>query len=343
MPESVITMAHGAGGLDSQRLFTAELLPLLAPEHAACLEDAAHVMLSGNGDGSGHALVVTTDGFTVRPLIFPGGDIGKLAVCGTVNDLAMRGATPAWLTVSMILEEGLGLGVLRQVVSSMRAAVAEVGAGIVAGDTKVVERGHGHGMYLAVTGVGRPLLAVPPGVRRARARDRVIINGPVGNHGLAVLSAREDLGFTSAITSDCAPLCGLVETMLQAGGTDVHTLRDPTRGGVAATLNEIAAEAGVGIVLAEEAIPVDPAVRSACDILGFDPLTIANEGKLLALVAAGSAERVLAAMREHPLGRSSAVIGEVNSQQPGRVVLQTALGTRRLVDVPSGELLPRIC
>ena len=343
MTEPVITLAHGGGGADSQSLLAAELLPLLSPEHAACLEDAAHVTLSAHGLAADPGLVVTTDGFTVRPLVFPGGDIGKLAVCGTVNDLAMRGARPELLTVSMILEEGLPISTLRTVVASMRAVMGEVGAALVAGDTKVVERGRGDGLYLSLTGLGRPQITPPPGVRRARPGDQILINGSIGDHGIAVLAAREDLGFAADVRSDCAPLWSLVEAMLQAGGADVHVLRDPTRGGVASTLNEIARGAGVGVVLQQEALPIGAAVQSACDLLGFDPLTIANEGKVLVLVAPDSCRQVLSAMRQHPLGRASAVIGEVIATEPGRVVMQTALGARRLVDLPSGELLPRIC
>lgn len=343
MNEAVITLADGAGGADSQKLLAAELLPLLSPEFRDPLEDAAYVILPPPlcpGDGG---LVVTTDGFAVRPLIFPGGDIGTLAVCGTVNDLAMRGAQPVLLGLSMILEEGLPLPTLRTVVQSIRRLTREVGVAVVAGDTKVVERGRGDGMFLAVTGLGRPRAMPPPGVLRARPGDRVLISGTIGDHGLAVLSAREDLGLVAGTRSDCAPLWSLVELMLGVGGDGVHVLRDPTRGGVAAALNELAAGAGVGVVLQQEALPVRPAVAAACDLLGYDVLTVANEGKLLALVAEGCCQDLLAAMSGHPLGRESAVIGEVTAAEAGRVVMETALGTRRLVDMPAGELLPRIC
>lgn len=335
----IITLAQGGGGLASQRLLAEELLPLLAPEHRQPLEDAARVPLAA-GEG---ALVLTTDGFVVQPLVFPGGDLGKLAICGTVNDLAMRGARPCWLTVSLILEEGLPLATLRQIVDSMVATVGEVGAQIVAGDTKVVQRGSGDGAFVSVCGVGRPVATPGPTVSRARVGDQIIVNGALGNHGLAVLAARESLGFAANLRSDCAPLWSLVESMLEAVGDDLHTLRDPTRGGVAAALNEIATATGVGMVLQDEALPVDPAVRGACELLGFDPLAIANEGKVLALVAPASAARLLAAMRQHPLGRESTVIGEVIASPAGRVVVETNLGTRRLLDAPSGELLPRIC
>jgi hydrogenase expression/formation protein HypE len=339
MSDQVITMAPGGGGAASQRLLSAEILSLLAPDQAECLEDAALVAWPASPGG----LVYTTDGFIVQPLVFPGGDIGKLAVCGTVNDLAMRGAKPELLTVSMILEEGLDVAVLRQAVVSMKAVTEAVGASIVAGDTKVVERGKGDGMFLSLSGIGRPQVTPAPSARRAEPGDQVLINGTIGDHGVAVLAAREQLGFTTTVTSDCAPLWGIVQAMLGAGGTGVHVLRDPTRGGVAAGLNEIAQSSGIGIVLRQESLPVDPAVQGACDLLGFDPLTIANEGKVMAIVAPERAADVLAAMRQHPLGQHSAVIGEVIAEQPGRVLMQTVLGPRRLVDMPSGELLPRIC
>jgi hydrogenase expression/formation protein HypE len=339
MAEPVVTLAHGGGGAGSQQLLRELLLPLLAPEHAACLEDAALVArAAGDGDWA-----YTTDGFIVKPLIFPGGDIGKLAVCGTVNDLAMRGARPEVLTVSMILEEGLPLRTLATVVRSMRAALDEVGARIVAGDTKVVERGRGDGIFLSMSGLGPVTVSPAPSAGRARPGDRVVISGAIGDHGIAVLAAREDLGFSVKVESDCAPLWSLVETMLQAGDAGVHVLRDPTRGGVAAVLNEIAMQSRVGTVIMEDSLVVDEGVRGACDLLGFDPLTIANEGKVLAFVAPERVEAVLAAMRAHPLGRKSAVIGEVIEGSPGRVLMETAIGTRRLVDMPSGELLPRIC
>lgn len=339
MAEPVVTLAHGGGGAGTRELLLDILLPLLDPAHALCLEDAA---LVPRADGDG-VRAYTTDGFIVKPLVFPGGDIGKLAVCGTVNDLAMRGARPEVLTVSMILEEGLPLSTLEAVVASMRATLDAVGATVVAGDTKVVERGRGDGLFISMSGLGSVQVSPPPASFRARPGDQVLINGPIGNHGIAVLAAREDLGFSVTVESDCAPLWGLVETMLNAGGPDVHVLRDPTRGGVAAVLNEIAVDSGVGVIVSETALMVAEGVRGACDLLGFDPLVIANEGKVVAFVAQQQSAAVLEAMRAHPLGRESAVIGEVISDSPGRVLLETDLGTRRLVDMPGGELLPRIC
>lgn len=339
MAEPVVTVAHGGGGAGTRQLLQDILLPLLDPAHALHLEDAALLPAAVGG----HQWAFTTDGFTVRPLFFPGGDIGKLAVCGTVNDLAMRGARPEVLTVSMILEEGLPLSTLERVVASMRATLDAVGAGVVAGDTKVVERGRGDGMFLSMSGLGTVQVSPPPAAFRAQPGDQVLINGPIGNHGIAVLAARENLGFSVTVESDCAPLWSLVETMLSAGGSDVHVLRDPTRGGLAAALNEIAEDSGVGVIVREADLLVTDGVRGACDLVGFDPLTIANEGKVVALVAPRQATAVLEAMRAHPFGRDSAVIGEVISGSPGRVLLETDLGTRRLVDMPGGELLPRIC
>lgn len=339
MAEPVLTLAHGGGGAGTHQLLRDILLPLLDPAQALHLEDAAVLPTAAGGP----VWACTTDGFTVKPLFFPGGDIGKLAVCGTVNDLAMRGARPEVLTVSMILEEGLPLSTLARVVESMRATVDAVGAMVVAGDTKVVERGRGDGIFLSLAGLGSVQVSPPPAAFRAQPGDQVLINGPIGDHGIAVLAAREELGFSVPVQSDCAPLWGLVETMLAAAGPDLHVLRDPTRGGLAAALNEIAADSGVGVVIREVDLVVTDGVRGACDLLGFDPLTIANEGKLVAFVAPQQATVVLEAMRAHPLGRDSAVIGEVITDLPGRVLLETDLGTRQLVDMPGGELLPRIC
>lgn len=288
-------------------------------------------------------LAVSTDSHVVTPLFFPGGDIGRLAVCGTVNDLAMMGATPLYLTAGFILEEGLDVAVLARVVESIQAAAAEAGVHIVAGDTKVVERGKADGLYINTAGVGVISHDRQIGGAEARPGDVVILSGPMGDHGIAVLGARGELGFDADVVSDVAPLNHLVAAMLAAGDGGIHVLRDPTRGGVATTLNEIARQSDVAVVLDENAIPVRPPVAAACEMLGFDPLYIANEGKLLAVVAAEQAETVLAAMRATRYGEEAVIIGRVQADPAGRVLLRTGIGGTRVVDMLAGEILPRIC
>jgi hydrogenase expression/formation protein HypE len=282
------------------------------------------------------------DSHVVTPLFFPGGDIGKLAVCGTVNDVAMLGARPLYLTAGFILEEGLSIETLQRVVASMKAAADEAGVQIVAGDTKVVERGKADGVYVTTTGVGARRAGHHVSGANAKAGDAVILSGPIGDHGIAVLGARGELGFTSDIQSDVAPLNHLIEAMLDAS-PNIHVLRDPTRGGLATTLNEIAAQSKCCITLNEQSIPVHPAVNAACEMLGFDPLYVANEGKLVAMVAAADAERVLSTMRATRYGEESVIIGEVTAEPRARVLLRTAIGTTRVVDMLAGEMLPRIC
>ncbi len=335
MNSDIITLAHGSGGKMMQELIAQELLPLCDEELGRGLEDAAELQVPGE------RLIFTTDSFTVQPLEFPGGDIGKLCICGTVNDLAMRGARPLYISLSLIIEEGLEFNLLRRVLASIGNAARETGAAIVTGDTKVVQRGKADGLFINTTGIGEPLQQRSPGATRALVGDKVLLNGPLGEHGIAVLVAREDLQLQSELESDCAALAGLVEAMLQVGGEAVHVLRDPTRGGLAAALNEIATASQVGIETEESYLPRNPAVTGACEILGLEPLEVANEGKLVAMVAPEVAEKVLAAMKEHPLGRQSAIIGEV--VEGDRVTMKTALGTSRIIDMPSGELLPRIC
>jgi hydrogenase expression/formation protein HypE len=286
-------------------------------------------------------LAVSTDSHVVWPLVFPGGNIGRLAVCGTVNDLAMMGATPLYLTAGFILEEGLDVALLADVVVSMQAAAAEAGVQIIAGDTKVVQRGKADGLYINTAGVG--VLAHDRSIGGAEARpgDAVILSGPIGDHGIAVLGARGELGFEAAVVSDVAPLNHLVAAMLAAG--EVHVLRDPTRGGVATTLNEIARQSNAAIILDETSIPVRPAVAAACEMLGFDPLYVANEGKLLAIVAPDDAEAILAAMRATRYGEEAVIIGRIQEAPPGRVLLKTSIGSTRVVDMLAGEMLPRIC
>jgi hydrogenase expression/formation protein HypE len=335
--EETIRLGHGAGGRMMADLIQEVFLHHLDNPLLRQLADSTVLTLAGNG-----RIAISTDSFVVRPLFFPGGDIGSLAVHGTVNDLAMRGARPLWLTAAFILEEGLPLEVLQRITRSMATAAQEAGVVIVAGDTKVVERGHGDGVYINTTGVGVVPDEVDVAPHRIRPGDVILINGTVGDHGIAVLSEREGLKFETELVSDSAPLNGLVERLLMAA-PHTHCLRDPTRGGVAAALNELAVAAGVGVELDEAAVPVRPAVMAACEMLGFDPLTVANEGKLIAFVPPEEAEAALAAMRAHPLGRDAARIGRATAEHPGVVLARTGIGGRRVVDMPLGELLPRIC
>jgi len=332
-----IVLGHGSGGRLTHDLIRQVFLSAFDNPALARGDDAACLDLPDGG-----RLAVTTDGHIVSPLFFPGGDIGRLAVCGSVNDLCVMGAVPQWLTASFILEEGLERETLERIVDSMRAAAEEAGVSIVAGDTKVAERGSADGVFIHTTGVGRIPAGREVGGARARPGDAVLLSGAVGDHGMAVLAARGGLDFAIDAVSDVAPLNGLVEAMFTACA-DLHVLRDPTRGGVATTLNEIARQSAVSILLDEESIPVHPAVAAACELLGFDPLYIANEGKLVAMVPPESAPDVLDAMRAHPLGRDACRIGVVQQGPAGRVGLRTRLGTTRVVDMLSGEMLPRIC
>ena len=329
-------MAHGGGGLQMQELIRRELLPACDATLGRGLEDAA--LLPG-----AEKIVLTTDSYVVRPAVFPGGDIGRLAVCGTINDLSMRGAKPRYLSLGLIVEEGTEIALLRTVMQSIAATCAEAEVALVTGDFKVVEKGSGDGIFANTTGVGFPRSEVSPSLSRAAVGDKILVNGPLGQHGVAILAARGELELQVNVQSDCAPLGGLVAAMLVAGGDGVHTLHDPTRGGMAAALTEIAETAGVAMEVEERAFPRDVAVEGACDILGLDPLQVANEGKLVAMVAPEQAETVLAAMRAQKYGGESAIIGEVQAGIAGRVTLRTLLGTRRMLDPPSGELLPRIC
>ena len=332
-----VMLAHGGGGRLTQMLIERLFLPAFANPALEALHDGAILEVNGI------RLAFSTDSFTISPLFFPGGDIGSLAVHGTVNDLAMCGARPVGLSAGFILEEGLPMDDLWRAVQSMQAAAQAVDVPIVTGDTKVVERGSGDGMFINTAGLG----LIPEGVHisstRARPGDVVLINGSIADHGIAVMSVREGLEFETALTSDSAPLVDMVFSILDQVGEQVHVLRDPTRGGVASALNEIAAQAGVGIRLEETRIPVGEAVRGACEILGLDPLYVANEGKFLAIVGPEAAEAVLATMRDHPLGQQAAVIGEVVADHPGKLLLRSRIGGLRVVDMLSGEQLPRIC
>ncbi len=336
-----IILGHGGGGKLSGDLVKHLFLPAFQNEALAGLGDAAVIDLAEQGL-AGARLALSTDSFVVSPLFFPGGDIGELAVNGTVNDLSMSGARPLYLTAGFILEEGLSLDTLGRIVESMAAAAREAGVALVAGDTKVVEKGHGDGVYINTSGVGIIPQGVDIGPQRAAPGDVVLVSGTIGDHGMAIMSVREGLAFETDIRSDTAALNGLVAAILEAC-PDVHTLRDPTRGGVASALNEIAQAAGVGIVLDEQRIPVNPAVRSACEMLGMDPIYVANEGKLLAIVPESCGEAVLQAMRAHPLGRQAAVIGQVTDRHPGMLVARTGIGGTRVISMQIGEQLPRIC
>lgn len=335
-----VQMAHGGGGRIMQALIEGMLLPAFSaeadPARRAPPHDSAVVELGGA------RIAMTTDSFVISPLFFPGGDIGKLAVYGTVNDLAMAGARPACLSAAFILEEGLPMETLQRIVESMREAARESGVRIVTGDTKVVDRGKGDGIFINTAGIG----LVPEGIEISPARvtpgDAVLVSGDLGRHGIAIMSVREGLSFEGALASDCASLAGLVQE-LTALGRDVHCLRDLTRGGLAAALNEIAGHARVGIQLDEAAIPVTEPVDSACELLGLDPLYVANEGRLVAFVAAQAAPRALEIMRCHEAAPQPAVIGRVVDRHPGTVDLRSRLGGSRIVDLLSGEQMPRIC
>ncbi len=332
-----IVMGHGGGGKLGNELVEHLFLPAFRNPVLENLGDAALVDLASG------RLAMSTDSFVVQPLFFPGGSIGELAVNGTVNDLAVSGAEPKYLSASFILEEGFALNQLAAIVQAMAAAASSAGVRIVTGDTKVVERGHGDGCYINTAGVGLLRPGIEVGPRRARVGDAILVSGTLGDHGMAIMSVREGLEFESPIRSDCAALNGLVAQVLAAAGPAVHTMRDPTRGGLASTLNEIASSSGVGIEIDEAALPVRAEVQSACELLGLDPVYVANEGKAVFLVAPEAADRVLATLRAHPLGRDAARIGQVTAQHPRMLVARTAMGANRVIPLQIGEQLPRIC
>lgn len=331
-----VVLGHGSGGRLSADLLKQVFLPAFRNEVLAALEDQATLTM-----GVGR-IAFTTDSFVVRPLFFPGGDIGQLAVNGTINDLAVGGAKPLYLSAAFIIEEGLEIAELRRVVESMGAACRTAGVQLVTGDTKVVDRGKGDKLFITTSGIG----VVPDGlslsVANARVGDAVIVSGTLGDHGVAVMSVREGLEFETELQSDTAPLHGLVEVML-AQCPGIRCLRDPTRGGLSSSLNEFAAASRVGIRIREANLPVRPEVRGACELLGFDPLYVANEGKLVAVVPADAAASLVSVMRAHPLGRNAAIIGEVVARHPGVVTLKMESGGERLVALLAGEQLPRIC
>ncbi len=336
-----VDMTHGSGGRAMVQLISELFAKHLGNEYLGQGNDGA-VLPAALIDGKPGRLVMSTDCHVVSPLFFAGGNIGCLSVHGTVNDVAVMGATPLYLAAGFILEEGFALADLARIVESMAQAARAAGVPVVTGDTKVVERGKGDGIFITTTGVG----VLPDGVQlggvRARAGDVVLVSGSIGDHGVAIMSQRENLSFEAPIVSDTAALNGLIAAML-ATGADIRCLRDPTRGGLAATLNEIAGQSGVGMMLHEKAIPVKPVVAAACELLGLDPLNVANEGKLIAICASADAPRLLAAMRAHPQGADAAVIGEVIADDHHFVQLTTVFGGRRIVDWLAGDQLPRIC
>ncbi|MFA5810276.1 MAG: hydrogenase expression/formation protein HypE [Thermoleophilia bacterium] len=348
-----IVMGHGAGGRMMADLIEHLFAPAFDNEWLAQMGDSTAIDLSSivHRPSSGQ-LAFTTDSFVVSPLFFPGGNIGELAVYGTVNDLAMRGAKPLFLSAGFILEEGLPMETLGNVVTAIAAACKKAGVKIATGDTKVVQRGHGDGLYINTSGLGVIPAGVDIGPANAKPGDVVLVSGTMGDHGIAIMSVREGLTFETEIKSDTAPLNGLVEVMMAAAGkggrrpplqSSIHSLRDATRGGLAAVLNELAGSSRVGIEFDERKVPLRPEVNAACEMLGLDPLYIANEGKLVAILPEDLAEKVLAAMRGHEYGKGAAIIGRVVAEHPGLVTAKTAIGGMRVVDLPAGELLPRIC
>ncbi len=336
-----IVMGHGGGGKLGNELVEHLFLPAFRNPALEDLGDAALLDLGSGADAA--RLAMSTDSFVVQPLFFPGGSIGELAVNGTVNDLAVSGAEPRFLSASFILEEGFPLSQLAAIVAAMARAAKAAGVKIVTGDTKVVERGHGDGCYISTAGVGllRPGISVGP--QQAKPGDAILVSGTLGDHGMAIMSVREGLEFESQIRSDCAALNGMIAEVLAAAGAAVHAMRDPTRGGLASTLNEIALASGVGVAIDEPSLPVRGEVQSACELLGLDPVYVANEGKAVFFVAPEAAGRVLEVLRAHPLGRDAALIGQVTAEHPGMLIARTAMGANRVIPTQIGEQLPRIC
>ncbi|MCL2615296.1 MAG: hydrogenase expression/formation protein HypE [Dehalococcoidia bacterium] len=334
--EERILMAHGSGGKLSHELITQCFASKLNNQWLSRMDDAAVI------DCAGGQLAFTTDSYVVTPLFFPGGDIGKLAVCGTVNDLAVSGAVPQYLSLSFILEEGLLFADLERVIDSIQRTAAEANVAIVTGDTKVVPHGKADGIFINTSGIGRVMPDIRVSGSNVRAGDAIIISGNIGDHGMAIMAQREGLRFDGDLASDCAPLNALIADMLDVC-PQMHCMRDPTRGGVATTLNEIAAQSGVGMLIGDDAVPVRPSVRALCEMLGLDPLYVANEGKLLAFAPADAAESLLGVMHANKYGRDAAVIGTVTADNPGQVVLRTKLGTSRILAMLAGDIMPRIC
>ena len=336
-----IVMGHGSGGRMTNELIRRVFMPHLSNPALQVGNDFGKVTLPDGSNLNGH-LAISTDSHIVSPLFFPGGDIGRLAICGTVNDVAMSGAIPLYLSAGFILEEGLAVETLERVVTSMQAAAEEAGVQIIAGDTKVVEKGKADGLFINTAGFGWVPAGRQIGGEQAKAGDVLLLSGTVGDHGIAVLAARGELGFEADTQSDVAPLNHMIADLIYAA-PHTHVLRDPTRGGLATTLNEIATQSKVAIILEENNIPVQPAVRAASEMLGFDPLYIANEGKLIAVVPPEEADAALTAMRQNPYGQKAVRIGVVQSEPQRRVLIKTAIGGTRVLDVLAGEMLPRIC
>lgn len=331
-----ILLGHGSGGKLTRSLIEDVFAAAFKNDLLAPLNDQAIFSLPPG------RLAFTTDSYVVNPIFFPGGDIGKLSVCGTINDLAVGGADPAYLSASFIIEEGMEMDELSEIVRSMAEAASASGVSIVTGDTKVVERGKGDRVFITTTGIGVVRDSVDLSPSLIRPGDSVILSGSIGDHGIAIMTKREGIEMDVPVESDCAALHTLTRDMLSTGG-EIRAMRDPTRGGLATVLNEFAASSSTAIAVREDSIPVKEAVKGACEILGFDPLYLANEGKLVAVVAKGSAEKVLSAMKKNPLGRDAAIIGEVRESPKGKVLLETSIGNMRIIDMLSGEQLPRIC
>jgi hydrogenase expression/formation protein HypE len=332
-----IVMGHGGGGKLGNELVEHLFVPAFRNPALENLGDAAMLDLASG------RIAMSTDSFVVQPLFFPGGSIGELAVNGTVNDLAVSGAEPKFLSASFILEEGFPLNQLAAIVQAMAGAAAAAGVQIVTGDTKVVERGHGDGCYINTAGIGALRAGITVGPHRAQPGDAILVSGTIGDHGMAIMSVREGLEFESQIRSDCAALNGMIAAVLEAAGPAVHAMRDPTRGGLASTLNEIAQASGVGIAIDERSVPVREEVQSACELLGLDPVYVANEGKAVFFVAPEAGEQVLKVLRAHPLGRDAARIGQVTAEHPRMLVARTSIGGNRVIPIQIGEQLPRIC
>jgi len=330
-----ILLAHGSGSKLSHDLISKILAPAIMNPVLARMDDSAVLDLSGR-------LAFTTDSYVVNPIFFPGGNIGRLAVCGTVNDLSMSGAKPLYISLALIIEEGLDIDELQHIMDSVKQTADEAGVLIVAGDTKVVDRGKADRLFINTSGIGLIEGVADISGSNARPGDKIILSGGIGEHGMAVMSQREGLHFSLPVVSDCAPLNHLVSAMM-AASSNIHSLRDPTRGGLASTLNEFAEQSDVGIVIDEDKIPIHTGVRGACELLGLDPLYIANEGKLVAAVAKNDANKVLSAMSKNKYARQASIIGEVTADHRGRVVMKTRIGSSRIVDMPVGEILPRIC
>ncbi len=337
-----ILLGHGSGGQLTADLIQRLFVPAFGNDVLGALEDQATLSVPVAHASGSCRIAFTTDSFVVRPLFFPGGDIGRLAVHGTVNDLAVGGARPLFLSAAFILEEGLPLADLQRIVASMRQACTEAGVSLVTGDTKVVDRGKGDGMYITTSGVGLVPEGVSLSIHNARSGDCILVSGTIGDHGIAIMSVREGLEFETVLESDTAPLTTLAQAIL-AASPRTRCMRDPTRGGLSSVLNEVAAASSVSIRLSEAAIPIRPEVRGACEMLGLDPLYVANEGKLVAVVPPEDADRVLQAMRAHPLGKNAALIGEVVADNYGMVILRSLVGGERVVTMLAGEQLPRIC